>query len=272
MALHALCHATGHYAGIGFDEHIGAGGRYYIKRADDIKKDQSYVLYGLTQEELSHTLLPLSGYSKEEIRELAKEAGLETAEKPDSQEICFIPGDDRVGFIRNYAERLLRELPKEEADGLRSAIYEGGAFTDIHGEVIGHHDGLVNFTIGQRKGLGTAFGQRMFVKELIPSENRVVLSDNEGLFSDRAYVGDMSFQALDMESLLRLSPEAEFSAFVKIRYADKGQMGRVSIKDGLCSIAFETPVRAVTPGQAAVLYDDEGRILAGGRILRDNNT
>ena len=111
----------------------------------------------------------------------------------------------------------------------------------------------------------------MFVKELIPSENRVVLSDNEGLFSDRAYVGDMNFQALDIDSLLRLSPEAEFSAFVKIRYADKGQMGRVSIKDGLCSIAFDVPVRAVTPGQAAVLYDDEGRILAGGRILRDNN-
>ncbi len=233
--------ATGHYAGVGHDESTG---RYFIKRADDPTKDQSYALYYLTQEELSHTIMPLHGYSKPRIRELAEAAGLPTAKKADSQEICFIPDGDYASFIK-AAGAELRE----------------GNIVDMEGRILGRHKGLINYTVGQRKGLGIALGKRMFVNEIRTETNEVVVSDNEDLFKDECFVRDVNHQARDPEDL------NEFSAMVKIRYADKGTDALVKpLLGGRAKVSFSSPVRAVTPGQAAVFYDRDGRILGGGMI------
>ncbi len=266
--------ATGHYAAIGQD---GAGGRFYVQRAKQLRKDQSYALYNLTQEELKHTLMPLSGYFKEDVRELARRIGLDTADKPDSQEICFIEAGDYSVFIKEHLELMLPEDMKDldkAADEwmmrLGARLEERGSFVDTEGNVLGEHAGIINYTVGQRKGLNIALGRRAFVKELRPGKNQVVLSSDEELFSDHALVVDINLQLLDPEA-----PEAYtedgFEAMVKIRYADKGRPARIRMKKDngrlKAELAFYEPARAVTPGQAAVFYDEEGRILGGGTIL-----
>ena len=267
--------ATGHYAGVEFDE---ASGRWYARRAMHLKKDQSYVLYDLSQEELSHTLMPLYAYRKEDVRELAGRMGLSSADKPDSQEICFIESGDYADFILSNLDILFEDLELDEQEKqretaeLRARIEERGSFVDAAGRYLGEHEGIINYTIGQRKGLGIALGRRAFVKEIRSSDNTVVLADDEELYTDTALVDDLNFQLMDAEGsdAALIAPGSSFEAFVKIRYGDKGSMARLvreEAKELRLRLYFFAPVRAVTPGQAAVFYDAEGRILGGGRLI-----
>ena len=257
--------ATGHYARL---EQLPEeeGGRYCIRQALTLRKDQSYALYNLKQEQLAKTLLPLGSYTKEEVRDLAGRIGLFTADKPDSQEICFIPDTDYAGFIRNNIG-ILRETGL--MDSLEQIRWEEpGNYVDREGHVLGRHRGIIHYTVGQRKGLGIALGRRIFVKEIRPETNEVVLADNEEVFSDRLYLKEVNWQARDFgkEPL-----GAELSARVRIRYGHAGSPAliRKLERDGEPSgyeVRFLEPVRAITPGQAAVFYDDAGRILGGGLI------
>lgn len=256
--------ATGHYSGIGELE-----GRYYIKKADKLDKDQSYALYNLTQEELSHTIMPLSGYNKDEVRAIACEAGLFNSDKPDSQEICFIPDKDYAGFIERHRELLPEDINPNSVDKTDLKWNEPGNFVDIHGNILGQHKGIINYTVGQRKGLGIALGKRIFVREIRPLSNEVVLSDNEEVFSDSLICEKVNFQAVDFENISAWDADARLNAIVKIRYADKGTRAVITRakEDGRYLVSFEQPVRAVTPGQAAVFYDEENRLLGGGLIV-----
>ena len=265
--------ATGHYAGVSLDE---SSGRWCIKKAVRLKKDQSYALYNLTQEELSHTLMPLYGYYKEDVRELARRIGLGTEDKPDSQEICFIESGDYVSFIKDNLDILfegqpMTEAEKAEAAGeLRKRIDRKGSFVDTEGRVLGTHQGIISYTIGQRKGLNIALGRRAFVKEILPDKGQVVLSDDAALYTDSARVRELNWQLMDPETLMRLGAEESIEADVKVRYGHQGTRARLSLspeQPDEVLVRFCEPVRAVTPGQAAVFYDDEQRILGGGIIV-----
>lgn len=289
--------ATGHYAevtsGVKDSTETEKNTRCCIARvASD--KDQSYALYNLTQEEIAHTMFPLAGLSKEEVRDLAREAGLLTAERPDSMEICFIPDNDYAGFL---ADRFgIKDCP--------------GNYVDEAGNVLGKHQGIVHYTVGQRKGLGIALGKRIFVKEIRPLTNEVVLADDSDVFTDHIFVKDMNFQLLSPETpeLAKCTSAADDlclqtevsvgvrAACVKIRYADRGTPAVIrkvsaqerqtvkktgmpdrrvfpearaesSAEGALYRLDFERPVRAAAPGQAAVAYDEAGHILCGGTIL-----
>jgi len=260
--------ATGHYAetervaagGIAGVENVaGTGsiadvndyaGRYCV-RSTDSRKDQSYALYNLTQEEIACTMFPLGGMDKEEVRSIARETGLLTADKPDSMEICFIPDNDYAAFLK-------------ENFGLTN---QPGNYIDPEGRVLGKHPGIVHLTVGQRKGLGIALGKKVFVKEIRPASNEVVLTDDSEVFTDSLHLTDVNFQAAEEGT------EA-VAERIKIRYADPGTPGIMRPEGTLSAggspvyrIDFARSVRAATPGQAAVLYDGAGRLLCGGTIL-----
>ena len=208
-------------------------------------KDQTYALYNLTQRQLAHTLMPVGEYAKEEIRQIAKAKGLLVADKPDSQEICFIPDHDYAGFIREYGGR---ELPK-------------GNFVDSQGNILGQHQGIACYTIGQRRGLGLSMGRRVFVKEIRRETNEVVIGEGEQVFSDSLRCGQVNWMA---EEGLK---GQERTVTAKIRYSHKGAPCRIrELSDGLVECRFEEPVRAVTPGQAVVFYLGDV-VLGGGTIL-----
>ncbi len=232
--------ATGHYAGV-----IRlANGRYAIKKAVTAKKDQTYALYSLTQEQLAHTLLPVGAYTKEEIRQIAREAGLPVARKPDSQEICFIPDHDYASFIdREAGER----VPK------------AGNFVTRDGEVLGQHLGITHYTVGQRKGLNLAMGRPVFVTQIRPDTDEVVIGESEDVFGDMLYCSHISYMGM-----AELTEPRE--ALAKIRYAHAGEKCVIE-KAGEDRIycKFKKPVRAITPGQAVVFYQDD-YVLGGGII------
>ena len=215
-----------------------------IQEARGIDKDQTYALYNLTQEQLARTLMPVGEYSKPEIRKIAEDHGLMVAHKPDSQDICFVPDGDYAGYLENEAG--LKAVP--------------GDFVDIHGNVIGRHKGIIHYTIGQRKGLGLSLGYQAFVLEIRPDTNEVVIGTNEDLMTTRVRANKLNF--MTVENL-----EGEMRVFAKIRYNHKGDWCTVR-KTGEDEIEciFETPQRAVTPGQALVLYDGD-YVLGGGTIL-----
>ncbi|MBO7289291.1 MAG: tRNA 2-thiouridine(34) synthase MnmA [Clostridia bacterium] len=230
--------ATGHYARI--EE---AGGRFYLKKAADEKKDQSYFLYSLTQEQLKRVEFPLGDMTKDEIRSLAAERNFVSAHKSDSQDICFVPDGEYVSVIKNYTKK---EYPQ-------------GDFTDSLGNKIGTHLGIINYTVGQRKGLGTAFGEKMYVKEKNPLENIVVLGKNEDLFSNSLDAEDFNWIAFD-------NPPPEFTAKAKVRYSAKEDSCTVFVSDkSKVHIEFNTPQRAIAKGQAVVLYDGD-TVIGGGTI------
>lgn len=232
--------ATGHYARIA----RLPGGRYAIRRSVTETKDQTYALYNLTQEQLSHTLMPVGEYRKDEIREIAEQIGLTVAQKKDSQEICFIPDKDYAGFIgREVGEK----APKP------------GNFVTAAGEVLGQHKGITHYTIGQRRGLGLAMGEHVFVTEIRPETDEVVIGKSEDVFSGEVYGNQLNFMALpDFESGKRL--------LAKIRYAHKGAMCTVErTGEDTIHCVFDEPQRAVTPGQAIVFYD--GDYVAGGAAI-----
>ncbi len=231
--------ATGHYARIlQLDS-----GRYTIRNSVTKQKDQTYALYNLTQEQLAHTLMPVGDYEKEQIRQIAVEAGLPVAHKQDSQDICFIPDHDYASFIIKETGRPL----------------EPGDFIDEEGNVLGRHRGMIYYTVGQRKGLGISAATPLFVKELRPETNEVVLCQSDALYADTCIVSDMNYMAL---------PELEpgTAAIGKIRYSHPGAPCTLyPLADGRVECRFAEPQRAITPGQAAVFYQEE-HILCGGTI------
>lgn len=234
--------ATGHYARI-----IRLpNGRFTLQRSVTDKKDQTYVLYRLTQAQLSRTLFPIGDYEKEEIRKIARQAGLQTADKPDSQEICFVPDNDYAGFI-------CRETGAEE--------YPGN-FVTKDGIVLGQHRGISHYTIGQRKGLNLALGRPVFVTGICPDTNEVVIGSNEDLMVTKLWAEQMNYMAKE-------SFEIGQKMVAKIRYAHSGEKCEITdvSKNGDCvGVRFEKPVRAVTPGQAVVFYD--GSYVSGGGTIR----
>lgn len=240
LAIGADYIATGHYAKIKKLKN----GRYTLVRSDAKGKDQTYALYNLTQEQLAHTIFPLGEYEKPRIRELAEEAGLQVAHKPDSQEICFVPDNDYAGFIE-------RETGEAE---------QPGNFVNRSGEVLGEHKGIGHYTIGQRKGLGIAFGEPMFVVQIRPETNEVVLGRGEEVFTNSLTAHRVNYMAVDH---LELGQEV----IAKIRYNDRGAKAIVTaVGEDMFALEFPEPVRAVTPGQAVVLYDED-YVIGGGTIV-----
>jgi tRNA-specific 2-thiouridylase len=256
--------ATGHYASIG----KLPNGRYTIKKSVTQAKDQTYALYNLTQHQLSHTLMPVGAYAKDEIRRIATEQKLPVAHKPDSQEICFVPDNDYAGFIADYLEDKKCKAALEGKTGFRTEEASGaftgmtpGNYVNTAGEVIGRHRGLIHYTVGQRKGLGIAMGQPVFVVELRPETNEVVLGNADEVFSDRLYANRLNFMSIE-------DLEGELEVEAKIRYSHKG--ARCIIKktgpdEVLC--IFEEPQRAITPGQAVVFYQGD-YVVGGGTIIK----
>lgn len=240
MAIGADYIATGHYAQI---ERL-KNGRYALKRSSTLAKDQTYALYNLTQEQLRRTLMPVGIYSKAEIRAIAEQIGLKVANKPDSQDICFVPDGDYAGYIEKHAARAIPE----------------GNFVTPEGKILGRHKGITHYTVGQRKGLGLALGYPAFVLEIRPQTNEVVIGTHEESLTDTLKADHLNFMAVeDLAEPRRV--------FAKIRYNHKGAWC-VAEKTGADEITctFEEAQRAVTPGQAVVLYDGE-YVLGGGTIL-----
>ena len=238
--------ATGHFAGLVRLE----SGRYAIRRGKDEGKDQSYMLYRLTQAQLARTLLPLGGLTKAEVRDLALRAGLPVARKSDSQEICFVT----EGGYGDYLERELGpELPGP------------GDFVDETGAVLGKHRGVIRYTVGQRRGLGLSLGHPVYVNRILAAENRVVVGEEAQL-----YRSSVLCRRLHLMGWSGLREGETYPVRVKIRYQHAGEEGTVRlVGEDLVRIRFARPVRAPAPGQSAVFYDREGRILGGGEIAAD---
>ena len=235
--------ATGHYARVDKLEN----GRYAVKNSVTAKKDQTYVLYGLSQDQLAHTLMPIGEYEKDYVRKLAAEAHLPVASKPDSQEICFVDDDDYAMYI-------------EEKTGKKS---EPGFFVSASGEVIGKHKGIVHYTIGQRRGLEIAAGHRVFVTNIDPKTNTVVIGENEELFTDTVFAEGFSFMSLENPA-----PGFKKKVRAKIRYNHLGEDAEMEVLEGgkvVCR--FDKKVRAATPGQSLVVYDGD-YVLGGGIIIK----
>lgn len=229
---------TGHYAGIEFD-----GKKYVLKKAVDDTKDQSYVLYSMTQDQLAHTLFPLGSMTKVETRKIASENGFVNSSKPDSQDICFVPDGDYAAVIEKYT-------------GKKS---ETGDFVSTDGKVLGKHKGIINYTIGQRKGLGISNSEPLYVCDIDKDKNQVVLGSNDDLFSDTLFVKNFNWISGE-------APKQNFKCKVKIRYRQKEQDATIyPLENGVVKIIFDVPQRAITPGQAAVAYD--GDVVLGGGII-----
>ncbi len=232
--------ATGHYAKIGYDEDRG---RFLLRKSITDKKDQTYALYNMTQEQLSKTLMPVGEYTKDRVREIADEIGLSVASKPDSQEICFVEDNDYGRFIRENTD----------------AKIEPGYFVDTKGNRLGEHAGIINYTVGQRKGLGIAFGKPMYVSKIDVENNRVILGDEKEVFSDTLTASDVNFISID-----RLEQSMELHA--KIRYSAREAVATITpMEDGRVKVVFDTPQRAITPGQSVVFYEDD--MVVGGGVI-----
>jgi tRNA-specific 2-thiouridylase len=234
--------ATGHYARVEFDE---ARERWLLKRPTDLAKDQTYFLFGLTQEQLSRTIFPLGGMTKPEVRDLARKLGLALAEKPDSQEICFVPGGDYKRFLDAYLAEQGEALPDTSGELVTSS-----------GHVVGEHSGIHNFTVGQRKGLGVATGSPLYVIQIQGDTRQVVVGSNEELYIRTLHARRVNLIAVDEIA-------APMRVTVKIRHRHEGAPAMLERcdEDGL-RVTFDEPQRAVTPGQAAVFYD--GDVVVGG--------
>ena len=231
---------TGHYARIEQDDRTG---RYLLKKAFDESKDQSYVLYMLTQEQLAHTVFPLGTMQKSEIRKIAENEGFVNARKHDSQDICFVPDGDYAGFIERHTGKK----------------YPHGHFIDTQGNILGEHAGIVRYTVGQRKGLGISSDERLYVTKICPADNTVTLSHGEELYTDKLEADD-----INLISVMKIEQPMRVKA--KLRYRQKEQPATVvQTDDDTLRIEFDEPQRAVTKGQAVVLYDGD-TVVGGGTI------
>ncbi len=244
--------ATGHYARISRDP---LSGRFLMSKGLDNQKDQTYALYMLTQEQLAYTLFPLGCFSKKKIREMARERGLLTiADKPDSQEICFVPDNDYASFVRRRVGRR----------------YQKGNFVDLQGNILGEHQGIIHYTIGQRKGLGITFGKPMFVIGINPERQEVILGEVTDFYTDALWAKDLNWisipglkEPLKVEAKIRYnarpSPAVVYPLKNGSEPAEKNQPAEVKV-------CFADPQRAVTPGQAVVFYQEE-LVVGGGTII-----
>ncbi len=232
--------ATGHYARV---ERDPVSGRMLLKKALDPKKDQSYVLFGLSQEQLSHVAFPLGTRTKTEVRQIARDQSLPCAEAPESQDICFVPDGDYGAFIENDTGRTCPE----------------GDFVDRGGHVLGRHRGIIRYTVGQRKGLGVTFGEPRYVLRVNAEDNTVVLGTDEELFTDTLF-------AKQINLISRERIDAPMRVTAKVRYRHPEQKATVEQLDAdTLRVVFDEPQRAITPGQAVVLYDGD-RVVGGGII------
>jgi tRNA-specific 2-thiouridylase len=235
------CIATGHYVQV----EQSASGRYLLKKGVDLSKDQSYVLYSLTQDQLARTVFPLGGYTKAQVREIALDEGYGNTNKGESQDICFIPDGDYVRFIREYTG----EPPKK------------GRFIDTNGKDLGENNGVSSYTIGQRRGLGLSMPHPPYVIELRPEDNTVVVGKEDMLYSKSLNAEDINLIPVD-------KLDAPIRAQVKIRYSDPGHPAVVhQIDENKLHIEFNEAKRAITKGQAAVIYDGDV-VIGGGTIAR----
>lgn len=235
--------ATGHYARVEYNQNAN---RYAVRRGLDDTRDQSYALWGLSQEALSRTLFPLGNMTKKQVRDLALKYNLKNANKPESREICFVADDDYHRFLKEWESKQGRS-------------FEPGDIVDNDGKILSQHEGIAFYTIGQRKGLGISNPAPLYVNHLDPDTNRVVVGDNDDLNQTEFYVDDVNWVALD-------NPSEKFSADVKIRYLHKPSPAQiVPLDENKARIIFDQPARAITPGQSAVFYDKD-IVLGGGFI------
>ncbi|MCR4671485.1 MAG: tRNA 2-thiouridine(34) synthase MnmA [Saccharofermentans sp.] len=235
--------ATGHYARI----EKTPSGRLAVKESENTAKDQSYMLYRLTQEMLSRTIFPLGGLTKEEVRKIAKASGIEVYNKEESQEICFVPDGDYADFIE---DRLEGNVPPE------------GNYVDTEGNILGRHKGIINYTIGQRRGLGIALGERQYVTRIDPEKNEVIIGDDDDLFKREVKIRDLSFMATED---IRHGEEIRLEG--KIRYHHpKVPCTLTRTGEDEITALFDDAVRAPAPGQSAVFYDDD-LVALGGTIV-----
>ena len=230
---------TGHYAKVEYDD---TSGRYLLKKAADASKDQTYVLYSLTQEQLRHIRFPLGSYEKSEIREIAEKNGLLNARKKDSQDICFVPDGDYAGFLERFTGKTA--VP--------------GEFVDVHGACLGTHKGIIHYTVGQRRGLGIAAGHPLYVCRIDVEENRVVLGENSDLFSD-----SLTADHVNLISVPAIPSPIRVTA--KIRYRHQEQPASAWMEGDILHVQFDEPQRAITCGQAVVLYQGD-TVVGGGTI------
>jgi tRNA-specific 2-thiouridylase len=232
--------ATGHYAKVVQLEN----GRYALRQSKTIKKDQTYALYNLTQDQLSRTLMPVGDYTKDEIRVIAEKISVRMANKPDSQEICFVPDDDYAGFIKEYS----------------GDTFEPGDFVDLNGNILGKHKGIIHYTIGQRKGLGLSLGRPGFVVDINVETNEVVIGTNEDVFAQGCIV-----DCINLMSIEKIEGVMEYSA--KVRYSHQPGACKIRMLDeNRMECVFDQKQRAITPGQALVIYDGD-LVVGGGTIL-----
>lgn len=237
--------ATGHYGIINYNNELN---RFTLKCSSDKKKDQSYALWGLTQESLSRTLFPLGNFNKDEVRKLAVDYGLKTASKPDSQEICFVADDNYERFLR---ERIPNVIDKIESGDM---IY--------HGEKVGQHKGIPFYTIGQRRGLGIAMGKPVYVKKIDVNNNIVEIGDKEDIHQNEVIATEINYVS-------RANLKYDELIYAKIRYADRAAQAKVIYADDKnVHIKFSEPKNAITPGQSLVIYDEQGYVLLGGVIQK----
>ena len=233
--------ATGHYARI---EQL-SNGRYAIRNSVTAAKDQTYALYNLTPEQLMRTKMPVGAYEKSQVRAIAEELGLSVAHKPDSMEICFVPDQDYARFIEENSGKKIPE----------------GNFVTTDGKIVGRHRGITHYTVGQRKGLNLSMGKPVFVLEIRPETNEVVIGDGTEVYADRLICSDLNFMSVPD------FPD-DFPVVAKIRYNHRGTKAHVRrIGADQAEVIFEEPVRAVTPGQAVVFYDGE-YVAGGGTIIK----
>src|SRR5271169_2834720 len=247
--------ATGHYAVNEFDP---ARGRWILNRPADLAKDQTYFLFGLTQEQLAHTLFPLGRMTKPEVREVARQRGLALAEKPDSQEICFIPGGDYKQFLTAYLEEQGEEFPETAGELVASS-----------GEVIGRHEGIFNFTVGQRKGLGISSPSPLYVLNIDPASHRVTVGADAELATRTLRAGRLNWVSIPeltapmrVQAKIRHRHEPAWGTLEALHGADQSAAGA----GAEVLLTFDEPQRAVTPGQSAVFYDGD-EVVGGGWIV-----
>ena len=233
---------TGHYARVEYDEEKN---RYLLKKAVDDTKDQSYVLYMLTQEQLAHISLPLGGLCKTEVREIAEKHGFVNARKHDSQDICFVPDGDYAKFIEQYTGR--KSIP--------------GDFVDTEGNILGKHKGIIHYTLGQRRGLGIPAASRLYVCDISPKTNQVVLGNNEDLFHS-----ELTATKVNLISCESLKEPMRLKAKIRYRHPEQEAVAWQTEEGGL-HVRFDKPQRAITRGQAVVLYD--GDIVVGGGVIEN---
>ncbi len=227
--------ATGHYARLGFEN-----GRYFIKRGADARKDQSYMLWNLTQEQLSMLYLPLGELEKSDVRASAREAGISASEKPESQDVCFLPDGNYADFVES-----------------RVGACKPGNFVDGNGKALGKHRGIIHYTVGQRRGLGIALGQRMFVSSINAKDNTITLLPDGGEALNSATLRNLNFQ--------KISPiqSGELRASIKIRYAAPPVPCKITFIGDEARVEFDSPIKSVTPGQSGVVYENDDIVFGG---------